>query len=94
MVWDTKFRLKLESNPLLNLIYAKMSFCTLRDLRRSAITNWAMHLPIQVVQQLAGHSSINTTRQYYLSVQPEHMEMATKAINSMLKHAESGLTQK
>jgi len=32
--------------------------CTLHDLRRSVITNWASHLPIQVVQQLAGHSDM------------------------------------
>ena len=32
--------------------------CTLHDLRRSAITIWAGNLPIQVVQQLAGHSDI------------------------------------
>ena len=42
--------------------------CTLHDLRRSAITNWAQKLPIQVVQQLAGHSDITTTRKYYPSV--------------------------
>jgi len=30
---------------------------TLHDIRRSCITNWAKHLPIYVVQQLAGHSA-------------------------------------
>jgi integrase len=45
----------------------------LHDLRRSTITNWAKELPIQVVQQLAGHSDISTTRKYYLAVQPEDM---------------------
>ena len=34
--------------------------CTINDLRRSAITNWAHLLPIQVVQTLAGHADIIT----------------------------------
>ena len=38
---------------------------TLHDLRRSCITNWAQKLPIQTVQQLAGHSNMETTRKYY-----------------------------
>jgi len=57
---------------------------TLHDLRRSAITNWARHLPIQVVQQLAGHSDISTTRKYYLTVRPEDMISANKVLNSIL----------
>jgi len=35
---------------------------TVHDLRRSCITNWSKKLPIQTVQQLAGHPSIETTR--------------------------------
>ena len=63
--------------------------CTLHDLRRSAITNWAQSLPIQVIQQLAGHSDINTTRKYYLAVTSEDMTSANKAINSVLASAKS-----
>jgi integrase len=59
--------------------------CTLHDLRRSAITNWAQHLPIQVVQQLAGHSNISTTRKYYLTVRPEDMAAARRVLNEVLK---------
>ena len=44
---------------------------TLHDMRRSCITNWASDLPIHVVQELAGHSDIQTTKDYYLSVPPE-----------------------
>ncbi|MGA2324582.1 MAG: tyrosine-type recombinase/integrase [Sedimentisphaerales bacterium] len=58
--------------------------CTLHDLRRSAITNWAKKLPIQVVQQLAGHSDIATTRQCYLPVRPEDLASASKVLNSIL----------
>ena len=49
---------------------------TVHDLRRSCITNWAKELPIHVVQQLAGHSDIKTTQQFYLSVRPEDVVKA------------------
>jgi len=62
---------------------AGIAKCTLHDLRRSAITNWASQLPIQVVQQLAGHSDITTTRKYYLTVRSEDMVSANKVVNSI-----------
>jgi len=49
-------------------LHAGVAKCTLHDLRRSAITKWAQKLPIQVVQQLAGHSDISTTSKYYITV--------------------------
>lgn len=51
---------------------------TIHDMRRSCITNWAKHLPIHVVKELAGHSDIKTTQQFYLSVQPEDVSKAKK----------------
>jgi len=63
---------------------AGVAECSLHDLRRSAITNWAQRLPIQVVQQLAGHSDISTTRKYYLTVRSEDMVSANKVLNSIL----------
>jgi integrase len=51
---------------------------TLHDLRRSCITNWARKLPIQTVQHLAGHSSVETTRKYYLSVQQRDLDLARR----------------
>jgi integrase len=57
---------------------------TLHDLRRSAITNWARELPIQVVQQLAGHSDISTTRKYYLAVRLEDLVSANDVLNRIL----------
>jgi len=56
---------------------------TLHDIRRSCITNWAKHLPIYVVQQLAGHSDMRTTQRYYLVVQPQDLEKA-RAVQSLL----------
>ena len=50
-------------------------FC-FHDLRRSCITNWAKLLPIHAVQELAGHSKIDTTRKYYLSVGEADRDMA------------------
>jgi integrase len=59
--------------------------CTLHDLRRSAITNWAQALPIQVVQQFAGHSNITTTRKYYLAVRAEDVDRAGQYMNDLLE---------
>lgn len=61
----------------------KVAACTLHDLRRSAITNWARHLPIQVVQTLAGHASITTTRKYYLAVCPEDLRRAGQLVDEL-----------
>jgi integrase len=58
--------------------------CTIHDLRRSAITNWAQRLPIQVVQTLAGHSNIATTKKYYLAVRSEDFAVAGELLNSIL----------
>ena len=78
---DRNFRL-LRQNSGVN-------YCTLHDLRRTAITNWAKKLPIQVVQQLAGHEDISTTRRYYLAVRPEDLATANKFLNQILAKAKS-----
>jgi len=57
---------------------------TLHDLRRSCITNWARALPTHVVQKLAGHSDIQTTQQYYLSVQEDDLEKARQVQSEIL----------
>lgn len=71
---------------------ASVPKCTLHDLRRSAITNWAQQLPIQVVQQLAGHSDISTTRKYYLAVRAEDLVLAGRLLNSILDGTDGKLT--
>ncbi len=63
---------------------AKVPHCTVHDLRRSAITNWAHRLPIQVVQALAGHADIRTTRKYYLAVTPEDFTWAGQVLNHIM----------
>jgi len=57
---------------------------TLHDLRRSCITNWAKKLPIQIVQKLAGHSNMETTRKYYLSVQETDMNLARQIQSKLM----------
>lgn len=66
---------------------AKVEKCTIHDLRRSAITNWAEKLPFQVVHKLAGHSHIKTTMDYYLIVRPEDFSAASKVFDEMLAKA-------
>jgi integrase len=58
--------------------------CSVHDLRRSAITNWAQKLPMQVVQTFAGHSNMLTTRKYYLAVRPEDLVSANQLLNTIL----------
>lgn len=58
--------------------------CTLYDLCRTVITNWAKKLLIQVVQILAGHSDMATTRKYCLAVRPEDRALAKDLVNEIL----------
>jgi integrase len=57
---------------------------TLHDLRRSCITNWARQLPVHVVQELAGHSDIQTTQRYYLSVHAEDLARARRVQDDLV----------
>lgn len=58
--------------------------CTLHDFRRSCITNLARALPAHVVRKLAGHSSLETTMKYYLSVQEDDLEKARDVGSDLL----------
>jgi integrase len=57
-------------------------FC-FHDLRRSCITNWARHLPIHAVQELAGHSKIETTRKsvHWLNFTSSRIIIAGKSVH-------------
>jgi len=65
---------------------------SLHDLRRSCITNWAEKLPIQAVQELAGHSKMETTRKYYLSVRKSDMDSARKLQSKVMTKLTNFLT--
>jgi integrase len=84
--WNSRSELVNNLIRHFNLIRTKANIvaCTIHDLRRSAITNWAKALPIQVVQELAGHADIKTTRTYYLAVRPEDMVTANKLMSKIL----------
>ena len=68
--WESDFELVNNLTRSIEALcrHANVKYFTPHDLRRSCITNWARKLPIQAVQHLAGHSSITTTRKYYLAV--------------------------
>ncbi len=53
---------------------------SLHDLRGSYCTNLSRSIPMHVVQELAGHSDIRTTRRYYVKVQPELMDETRKVL--------------
>jgi integrase len=63
---------------------ADVSYATFHDLRRSAITNWARRIPIQVTQRLAGHVSVATTMQFYVGVLDDDMDNARQAIEATI----------
>lgn len=46
------------------LATTEVSPCVIYDLRHTRITRWAKILPLPVVQELAGHTSISTTMRY------------------------------
>jgi len=62
----------------------KLPPCSIHDLRRSFCTNLSRVMPMHVVQELAGHSDIRTTRRYYVSVQPELLDEARRAVERSL----------
>lgn len=63
---------------------AEVEYFTPHDLRRTCITNWAKKLPIQTVQQLAGHSNMTTTQKYYLSVQKSNLKVARELQSKLM----------
>ena len=64
---------------------AGVSKCSLHDLRKSYCTNLAGSIPMHVVQELAGHSDIRTTRQYYVKVRPELLDKARRAVDALMR---------
>ncbi len=58
---------------------------TLHDLRRSCITHWARKIAAPIVQALAGHSDINTTQRYYVSIREPDMAEAREVTTQVLQ---------
>ncbi len=59
--------------------------CSFHDLRRSYCTNLAETVPLHVVQELAGHADIRTTRQHYLKVREEQIDSARRALDEVIR---------
>jgi integrase len=59
--------------------------CSFHDLRRSYCTNLAGAVPLHVVQELAGHAGISTTRKHYLKVREEQSESARRAVEEVMR---------
>lgn len=57
---------------------------TMHDIRKACITNWARALPMNTVRELAGHSNIQTTATYYLTVTADQQEAAREHAQAML----------
>jgi integrase len=87
--WNSRSEVVNNLHERFNTIrrHANVAKCTIHDLRRSAITNWAQRLPIQVVQTLAGHADIKTTRKYYLAVRDEDFSYASEVVRQILSGA-------
>jgi len=55
---------------------------TFHDLRRTALSNWlAQGVSEYELMTLAGHSSFQTTHEFYLSVKKDHLDKARRASN-------------
>jgi integrase len=53
---------------------ARIELGTFHDLRRTCITVWSWHLPVQEVRKMAGHASIETTMRYYLGIRADVLD--------------------
>jgi integrase len=87
--WNERSEIINNINRKFDYLHTKacVEKCTIHDLRRSAITNWAEKLPFQVVHKLAGHSNIKTTMDYYLIVRPEDFKAAGEVFGGILERA-------
>ncbi len=84
-------RLKISTNfyPQFHRILKKAAVTKgiFHDLRRTAITNWFEDgLSEFDIMKLAGHSSFNTTHQFYLAVSGDLIDRARKASEKVVSH--------
>lgn len=64
---------------------AGVAKCSFHDLRKSFCTNLAAAIPLHVVQELAGHADIRTTRKHYLQVRNEQIDSARCALEKVMR---------
>ena len=58
---------------------------TIHTLRKCCGGNWAERLPMHVVKELMGHSTIATTQEFYLQVDDDHRAKAAESIQEMIE---------
>ena len=58
---------------------------TIHTFRKCCGQNWADNLPMNVVQQLMGHSKAETTLEYYSQVDKDHEEKAAQVMQNLLQ---------
>jgi integrase len=59
--------------------------CSFQDLRKSYCTNLAGAVPLHVVQELAGHADIRTTRKHYVKVRDEQIDLVRHALEEVMR---------
>ena len=64
---------------------ADLPKCSFHDLRKSYCTNLADAVPLHVVQELAGHADIRTTRKHYLKVREAQIDSARRALEEIMR---------
>lgn len=64
---------------------AGLAKCSFHNLRKSYCTNLAGAVPLHVVQELAGHADIRTTRKHYLKVRDEQIDLARHALEEVMR---------
>jgi integrase len=57
---------------------------TIHTLRKCCGQDWADYLPMNVVKELMGHSSISTTAQFYSTVDRDHEKKAARVVQELL----------
>ena len=64
---------------------ANVPKCSFHDLRKSYCTILAAAVPLHVVQELAGHADIRTTRKHYVKVRDEQIDLARHALEEVMR---------
>lgn len=59
---------------------------SVHTLRKCGCQNWANHLPINVVKELMGHSSISTTQKFYNQVDKDHRAKAAAVVDLLVSN--------
>lgn len=62
---------------------------TIHTPRKSCGQNWADHLPMNVVKELMGRSSVATTQEFYTQVDSDHEAKAARVLQQLIDGADT-----